>query len=200
MNEQLNFEKMNGLIPAVVQDAVDGTVLMSGFMNREALDRTRQEGVVWFYSRTKLRLWKKGETSGNILRVVSIDPDCDNDALLVRVVPAGPVCHTGERSCFPESLRTSGQVLRALSDTIADRKKMMPENSYTTALFREGIARIAQKVGEEAVELTISAQYPDKQRCIEESADLIYHLLVLLAAKEIDLSQVTAELSSRTKK
>jgi phosphoribosyl-ATP pyrophosphohydrolase/phosphoribosyl-AMP cyclohydrolase len=200
MKQDLNFEKMNGLIPAVVQDPEDGTVLMLGFMNREALEHTEKEGMVHFFSRTKRRLWKKGETSGNVLRVVSIDADCDHDALLVRARPAGPVCHTGQRSCFPAHENSLGEVLKSLSAVIAERKSTMPQNSYTSQLFAEGVARIAQKVGEEAVELSISAQYPDQRRCIEETADLLYHLLVLLAEKEIDLSQIADELESRMKK
>jgi len=199
MKEDLNFEKMNGLVPAVVQDPEDGMVLMVGFMNREALERTEQDGMVHFFSRTKQRLWKKGETSGNVLRVVSIDVDCDHDALLIRARPAGPVCHTGQRSCFPAGTISLGRILKTLSDIISERKKTMPQNSYTSKLFAEGVARIAQKVGEEAVELSISAQYTDTQRCIEETADLLYHLLVLLAEKEIDLSQIADELNVRMK-
>ncbi len=196
--EKLNFEKLNGLVPAIVQEYQTGDVLMLGFMNQEALDHTLEEGTVTFYSRTKGRLWKKGETSGNFLRVVSLDVDCDSDAILIQARPAGPVCHTGAASCFPPE--DAGNVLGRLSKVIADRKSALPENSYTARLFKEGMARIAQKVGEEAVELSIAAQYPDAARCIEEAADLMYHILVLLAQKGIALNDVYTELEKRMKK
>ena len=196
----IHFEKMNGLVPAIVQDSEDGTVLMVGFMNREALERTLAERQVIFWSRSKSRLWKKGETSGNVLHVVSIDADCDADSLLILARPAGPTCHTGERSCFPvkaPSARTS--VLQELEVIIAERKKSMPENSYTAKLFKDGVARIAQKVGEEAVELAIAAQHSDRQRVIEEAADVMYHVIVLLAEKELELAEVYRELEKRKK-
>jgi phosphoribosyl-ATP pyrophosphohydrolase/phosphoribosyl-AMP cyclohydrolase len=196
MIDHINFEKMNGLVPAVIQDAGDGTVLMVGFMNQEALQRTREEHQVVFWSRTKKRLWKKGETSGNVLDVLSIDVDCDGDALLIAARPAGPVCHTGEKSCFPRS-NEHENVLHKLFEIIQDRKQNLPEISYTAKLFRKGIAAIGQKVGEEAVELAIAAQYDDARRCEEEAADLIYHLLVLLAHKNIALEQIYAELERR---
>ncbi len=199
--ETLDFEKMNGLIPAIIQDEKDGTVLMLGFMNKEALQRTIQEQQVVFWSRTNNKLWKKGETSGNYLNVVSIDKDCDNDTLLIRVQPEGTVCHTGERSCFPSTTEVKKQsVLQELIAIINQRKEQLPEKSYTTTLFRGGVSAIGQKVGEEAVELAIAAQYPNKQRCIEETADLFFHTLVLLAAKEISFSEIEAELQKRMKK
>jgi phosphoribosyl-ATP pyrophosphohydrolase/phosphoribosyl-AMP cyclohydrolase len=200
MMEKLNFEKMNGLLPVVVQDADDGTVLMLGFMNREALERTINEQQVVFWSRTKSRLWKKGETSGNFMNVVSISPDCDNDSILILAHPTGPVCHTGEKSCFQKSSMISSPILQQLEKIIQSRKKEMPDGSYTTTLFRDGISRIAQKVGEEAVELTIAAQYNDTQRIIEETADVLYHTLVLLAEKGITLGEVYDELGHRMKK
>lgn len=198
MIERVDFDKMNGLVPAVIQDAEDGAVLMVGFMNAAALERTRDEGRVTFWSRTKERLWQKGETSGNYLEVVSVDLDCDGDTLLIKARPRGPVCHTGTRSCFPnESHAPTGKILDRLTGIISERKATRPKDSYTSKLFSEGEKKIGQKVGEEAIELAIAAQYSDKQRCVEEASDLIYHLLVLLAAKEISLSQVAAELERR---
>lgn len=197
MIEKLQFDKLNGIVPAIIQDAGDGTVLMVGFMNREAVEQTLRDRQVIFWSRTKQRLWKKGETSGNVLHVVSAVTDCDNDSLLIKVKPSGPVCHTGERSCFPKDSSLSGTMLQHLEKIIQSRKKEMPEGSYTTELFRTGVARIAQKVGEEAVELSIAAQYNDKQRIIEETADLLYHTIVLLTEKEISMQDVCRELEKR---
>ena len=197
MIDTLNFEKMNGLLPAVIQDAGTGSVLMLGFMNREALQQTIAGKQVVFYSRTKQRLWKKGETSGNVLNVVSIASDCDNDAVLIQANPTGPVCHTGEQSCF--SGEAGLPVLSGLISVIKKRKKTMPEDSYTAKLFTKGVAKIGQKVGEEGVELAIAAQYDDKQRCIEEAADLLFHTLILLEAKDISLADVLGELGKRRK-
>jgi len=196
---KLNFEKLNGLVPAVVQDADNGEVLMVGFMNREALDLTINGKRVTFWSRSKQRLWTKGETSGNYLNLVSIHQDCDEDALLILARPAGPVCHTGSRNCFSTQHPFNTTMLEKLEEIVLDRKAHPKESSYTSRLLQEGIAKIAQKVGEEAVELSIAAQYPDKQRCIEEAADLLYHTLVLLAGKEILLSDVYGELENRMK-
>jgi phosphoribosyl-AMP cyclohydrolase / phosphoribosyl-ATP pyrophosphohydrolase len=198
MIDQLNFNKMNGLIPVAVQDADAGTLLMMGFMNKEALQQTIDEHQVVFWSRTKQRLWKKGETSGNYLDVVSIQPDCDSDSLLVKARARGPVCHTGQESCFGDVRRRGlGSVLDKLSSIITDRNNKRPPDSYTTKLLNDGIARIGQKVGEEAVELAIAAQYADHTRCVEEAADLFYHLLVLLQAKDIDAVDVGKELEKR---
>ncbi len=198
MIDSIDFEKMNGLVPAVVQDAGDGTVLMVGFMNREAVQKTLDDRQVVFWSRSKQRLWKKGETSGNVLDLVSIDLDCDNDALLIKANPRGPTCHTGSRSCFKNSQSDDGfGVLARLAGIIRKRKAELPEKSYTTDLFRRGLPFIGQKVGEEAVELSIAAQYPDEQRCIEETADLLYHTLVLLEAKNIEVGRVMGELEKR---
>ncbi len=199
MIEKLQFDKLNGIVPAIIQDADDGTVLMVGFMNREAVEQTLRDRQVIFWSRTKQRLWKKGETSGNILHVVSVVTDCDNDSLLITVKPSGPVCHTGERSCFPEASSRIGATLQNLETVIQSRKKEMPAGSYTTELFRKGVARIAQKVGEEAVELSIAAQYNDKQRIMEETADLLYHTIVLLAEKGITMQDIYRELGKRVK-
>lgn len=201
MIERIDFKKMNGLVPAVVQHAVDGTVLMLGFMNEEALRQTIDERQVVFWSRSKQRLWKKGETSGNILDLVSVEVDCDNDALLIKASPRGPVCHTGETSCFANAeLDDQYQVLDRLVQIIKQRKKVLPANSYTTELFRRGVSFIGQKVGEEAVELAIASQYQDKQRCVEETADLLYHTLVLIEAKEIELRDVLQVLQERMAK
>ena len=198
MIERVDFDKMNGLVPAVIQDANDGAVLMVGFMNSAALERTRDEGRVTFWSRTKERLWQKGESSGNYLEVVSIELDCDGDTLLIKAQPRGPVCHTGSRSCFPhQAEHRTGKILSRLARIISERRLHRPTGSYTSKLLNEGEQKIAQKVGEEAIELAIAAQYSDKQRCVEEAGDLVYHLLVLLAAKEISLEEVEAELEKR---
>jgi phosphoribosyl-ATP pyrophosphohydrolase/phosphoribosyl-AMP cyclohydrolase len=197
MRDKVNFEKMNGLVPVIVQDADDRTVLMLGFMNAEALERTLKDELVTFWSRSKQRLWQKGETSGNHLEVVSVDMDCDEDSLLIRARPRGPVCHTGSRSCFPEQPGQAGRVLSRLAEIIASRKEKSPEGSYTTKLFNAGAQKIGQKLGEEAVELAIAAQYSDAQRCTEEAADLVYHLMVLLAAQGITIEQVEGELEKR---
>ncbi|MFI5251727.1 MAG: bifunctional phosphoribosyl-AMP cyclohydrolase/phosphoribosyl-ATP diphosphatase HisIE [Bacteroidota bacterium] len=201
MLDKLNFEKMNGVIPAIVQHAETGTVLMTGFMNRDALDRTTAERQVVFWSRTKGRLWKKGETSGNFLDVVAIHEDCDSDAVLILAKPRGPVCHTGAQSCFGDEGTGSGiEILWKLISIIRDRKTKLPSESYTAKLFSKGVAKIGQKVGEEGVELAIAAQYDDKQRCIEEAADLLYHTLVLLEAKDITITSVFEELGKRMTK
>ena len=195
----LNFQKLDGLVPAIVQDSVNGTVLMLGFMNQDALDRTLAEKRVTFWSRTQRRLWTKGETSGNYLNVVSLHADCDNDALLILARPTGPVCHTGKQNCFSTEFSFNQTILERLEEIIRDRKVNPKENSYTSKLFADGTAKMAQKVGEEAVELSIAAQYPDKQRCIEEAADLFFHTIVLLAGKGIPLVDVYRELESRKK-
>jgi phosphoribosyl-ATP pyrophosphohydrolase/phosphoribosyl-AMP cyclohydrolase len=191
---------MNGLVPAVAQDAKTGAVLMLGFMNSEALTRTIAEKQAVFFSRSKNRLWKKGETSGHVLNVVSIHPDCDNDSVLLLVNPVGPTCHTGAQNCFstrPEF--GANPVINGLIATIRERKRDMPEGSYTTQMFKEGVKKIAQKLGEEAVELAIAAQYDDRQRTIEETADLLYHTLVLLEETGITLEDVEKELGKRKK-
>ncbi|ERI82154.1 phosphoribosyl-ATP diphosphatase [Bacteroides pyogenes F0041] len=193
----LDFDKMNGLIPAVIQDSETRKVLMLGFMDREAYDRTMESGKVTFYSRSKKRLWTKGEESGNFLRVVSVKADCDNDTLLIEVNPAGPVCHTGTDTCWGEKNEEPVMFLKLLQDFIDKRREEMPEGSYTTSLFREGINKIAQKVGEEAVETVIEATNGTDQRLIYEGADLIYHLIVLLASKGYGIEDLARELSDR---
>lgn len=192
-----DFAKMHdGLIPAVVQDAETGVVLMLGFMNAEALAQTQSTGLVTFFSRSRQRLWTKGESSGNVLQISEMKIDCDQDTLLIKARPAGPVCHTGDDTCWGE-INRSPEFLKELESAIRDRRSATPESSYTARLFREGIPKIAQKVGEEAVETVIEALGDNRDRLLNESADLLYHLLVLLAAKEVRLEEVEAVLRSR---
>lgn len=200
-SEQLNFEKMNGLIPVVVQDISTLKVLMAGFMNREALDKTICTGKATFFSRTKNRLWTKGEESGNFLNVVELLVDCDDDTILLKADPAGTVCHTGADTCFFEENRERGiGFITYLQDLIERRKAEMPEDSYTTSLFKKGVAAIAQKVGEEAVETLIGSLTGDDQNFIYESADLLYHLMVLLSEKGFRIEDVVEELKKRYKR
>jgi len=194
--KKINFEKMNGLVPAVIVDETTLQVLMIGFMNREALEKTIETGLVTFFSRTKNRLWTKGETSGNILKVKELKTDCDSDSLLICAEPKGPVCHTGDYSCFGGE-KKEPDFLYALYNLIKDRKEKMPENSYTTKLFKSGVGRISQKVGEEAVETVIASMKNDRNELVEEASDLVYHLLVLLAEHNIELSEITLNLAKR---
>ncbi len=194
----MDFNKLNGIVPTIIQDARTKKVLMLGFMNPEALKMTREEGKVTFFSRTKNRLWTKGEESGNFLFVEEILEDCDQDTLLIRATPAGPVCHTGSDTCFNEQ-NTGGPFIEQLQELIHRRKKEMPEGSYTTSLFEKGINTIAQKVGEEAVELVIEAKDQDDDLFLNEAADLVYHLLVLLSAKGKDIRDVSSLLEQRHK-
>ena len=187
----------DGLMPAIVQDHHTRTVLMLGFMNEEALAKTQAEGKVTFYSRSKQRLWTKGEESGNFLLVQDVLIDCDNDTLLVKAVPKGPVCHTGAATCFREDNDTF--TIQKLESIIADRKADRAANSYTASLFAKGINKIAQKVGEEAIELVIESKDDNRERFLSESADLLYHYLVLLQAKDCTLDEVTKVLSARHK-
>lgn len=196
---KLDFEKMGGLIPAIVQDNNTGKVLMLGFMNEEAYEKTKETGKVTFFSRTKNRLWMKGETSGNTLTVVNIMADCDNDTLLIKAVPAGPVCHTGADTCFGEQNTEDIMFLRYLQDFIERRRQEMPEGSYTTSLFQKGVNRMAQKVGEEAVETVIEATNGTEDGLIYEASDLIYHLIVLLTSKGLRLEDLARELKKRHK-
>lgn len=198
MNTQLNFQKLNGLIPCIVQDASTHTVLMLGFMNEEAYERTIKEKQVTFYSRSKKRLWTKGETSGNYLEVVEVLTDCDQDTLLIKANPKGPVCHLGHDTCFNEV--NNQWNLNSLETIIKDRLANPIENSYTTKLFQSGINKIAQKVGEEAVELIIEAKDNNKELFLNEAADLMYHYLVLLSAKEYSLKDVQVVLKKRHEK
>jgi phosphoribosyl-ATP pyrophosphohydrolase/phosphoribosyl-AMP cyclohydrolase len=193
----MDYSKLDGLIPAIIQDANSGKVLMLGFMNKEAYKKTKKEGKVTFYSRTRERLWTKGEESGNFLYVKEIFKDCDKDTILVKAEPAGPVCHTGSDTCFNEINTRDGDFLTALQSLIQQRKRDMPTNSYTTKLFEKGINKIAQKVGEEAVELVIEAKDSDDNLFLNEAADLMYHLLVLLVAKGYALEDVAKILESR---
>ena len=195
----LDFEKMGGLIPAIIQDNNTNKVLMLGFMNEEALEQTLSSGKVTFFSRTKNRLWMKGETSGNTLSVVSITPDCDNDTLLVKAIPAGPVCHKGTDTCFGEKNEEDILFLKYLQNFIERRRHEMPEGSYTTTLFQKGINRMAQKVGEDAVETVIEATNGTEDRLIYEASDLIYHLIVLLTSKGLRIDDLARELKKRHK-
>lgn len=193
----INFNKGDGLIPAVIQDYTTMQVLMVGYMNEEAWLKTLSEGRVTFFSRSRQRLWTKGETSGNFLAVKEILPDCDEDALLIRVVPAGPVCHTGTVSCFGD-METKGFLYR-LEKIINERIDEDAPDSYTNKLYRKGINKIAQKVGEEAVELIIESKDNDNDLFKNEAADLLYHLLVLLRAKSTSLTDIEEVLSVRHK-
>lgn len=196
---KLDFEKMGGLIPAIVQDNNTNKVLMLGFMNEEAYEETKESGKVTFFSRTKNRLWMKGETSGNTLQVVSMMVDCDNDTILIKANPAGPVCHTGADTCFGEKNVEDIMFLKYLQDFIEQRRQEMPEGSYTTSLFLKGVNRMAQKVGEEAVETVIEATNGTEDGFIYEASDLIYHLIVLLTSKGLRLEDLARELKKRHK-
>jgi len=190
---------MGGLIPAIIQDNCTQKVLMLGFMNKEAYEKTVATGKVTFYSRTKKRLWTKGEESGNFLNVVSIKDDCDHDTLLIKANPVGPVCHTGADTCWNEKNEADILFLSYLQDFICKRHEEMPEKSYTTSLFKSGVNRMAQKVGEEAVETVIEATNGTDDRLIYEASDLIYHLIVLLTSKGMRIEDLARELKSRHK-
>lgn len=187
----------DGLVPVILQDHLSNKVLMLGFMNAEAFAKTKAEGTVTFYSRSKQRLWTKGESSGNYLQVKEILADCDNDTLLIKAAPAGPVCHTGADTCFRET--NTRFTLEKLEAVIADRKNNPADSSYTSSLFAKGINKIAQKLGEEAVELVIESKDNDGEKFLGEAADLLYHYLVLLQAKGYSLSAVTGKLAERNK-
>ncbi len=193
----IDFDKMNGIVPAIIQDDKTLKVLMLGFMNEEAYKKTVETGKVTFWSRTKQRLWTKGETSGNFLEVVSITNDCDNDTLLVKVNPTGPVCHTGADTCWNEVNDNPIMFLTELQRFINQRHNEMPEGSYTTSLFKEGLSRMTQKVGEEAVELVIESMKGDNERLIYEASDLFYHLIVLLTSKGLSIEDIARELMER---
>jgi phosphoribosyl-ATP pyrophosphohydrolase/phosphoribosyl-AMP cyclohydrolase len=191
---ELDWTKQDGLVPAIIQDAANGRVLMLGYMNREALDLTRASDRVTFFSRSRQRLWTKGETSGNYLKVVSIETDCDNDSLLVQAIPHGSTCHLQRASCFAEA---PANFLADLDQLIATRSIDRPEGSYTTRLFESGLRRIAQKVGEEGVEASLAALVEDDQALLGEAADLLYHLIVLLRARGLSLADAVAVLQQR---
>ncbi|MGM9509798.1 bifunctional phosphoribosyl-AMP cyclohydrolase/phosphoribosyl-ATP diphosphatase HisIE [Larkinella sp. GY13] len=194
----IDFSKnTDGLIPAVIQDAETGKVLMLGYMNAEAYEKTVQENIVTFFSRSKQRLWTKGETSNNFLHVKEMLVDCDGDTLLIKVHPAGPTCHTGADTCFDEVNQGKGLFLNYLQGIIRDRKQNPTEKSYTSSLFKKGVNKIAQKVGEEAVELVIEAKDDNADLFKGEAADLLYHYLILLEQKNIDLDEVIAVLQQR---
>lgn len=194
----IDFQKMGGLVPAIIQDATTKTVLMLGFMNEEAYQKTLELKKVTFYSRTKQRLWTKGEESGNFLHLVDIKIDCDNDTLLVLVNPEGPTCHKGTDTCWGEKNEANPLLfLSELQDFIEKRHEEMPEGSYTTSLFKDGINRMAQKVGEEALEAVIEACNGTNERLIYEGSDLFYHLIVLLTSKGLRIEDLARELQVR---
>lgn len=195
----IDFQKAGGLVPVIIQDARTAKVLMLGFMNEEALAKTENEGKVTFFSRTKNRLWTKGETSGNFLNVVAIIPDCDNDTILIKANPVGPVCHTGADTCFDEKNRPNALFLGYLQHVISERRNSTSEKSYTKSLFEKGINKIAQKVGEEAVELVIESKDDNADLFKNEAADLLYHLLVLLEAKDFHIDDIMKVLAERHK-
>jgi len=195
----IDFQKSGGLVPAIIQDELTSKVLMLGYMNEESLTKTQETGLVTFFSRSKNRLWTKGEESGNFLKLVSIKFDCDNDTLLVKVNPVGPVCHTGTDTCWGESNEGDITFLKYLQDFITVRFNEMPEGSYTTSLFKKGVNRMAQKVGEEAVETVIEATNGTEEGFIYEASDLMYHLIVLLTSKGYSLDDLARELKKRHK-
>lgn len=196
---KIDFSKQNGLVPAIIQDATTSKVLMLGYMNEEAYKKTIETGKVTFFSRSKQRLWTKGEESGNFLNLVSTAVDCDNDTLLIKVNPVGPVCHTGNDTCWGEKNNADIMFLKFLQDFIDKRFQEMPEGSYTTSLFKKGVNRMAQKVGEEAVETVIEATNGSEEGFLYEASDLIYHLIVLLTSKGYRLEDLAMELKKRHK-
>ena len=195
---EIDFDKLGGLVPAIVQDARTKNVLMLGFMNREAYDKTVATGKVTFWSRTRNSLWTKGETSGNYLNLVEVRNNCDKDTLLVKAIPDGPTCHTGTDTCWGEDNSANPLLfLTELQDFIEKRHEEMPEGSYTTSLFRKGINRIAQKVGEEALETVIEATNGSNDKMVYEASDLLYHLIVMLTEKGLRIEDVAGELQKR---
>lgn len=201
LSERINWEKVDGLVPAIIQDFQSSQVLMMGYMNQDALAKTGETGQVTFFSRTKERLWTKGETSGNVLQLVNISLDCDNDTLLVRVNPIGPTCHTGTTTCWDGDAQEESQMvwLHQLEQLLAARKSADPDSSYTASLYARGTKRISQKVGEEGVEVALAATSGDKAELVCESADLIYHLLVLLQDQGLSMNDVVNKLKERHK-
>ncbi|MBR5053817.1 MAG: bifunctional phosphoribosyl-AMP cyclohydrolase/phosphoribosyl-ATP diphosphatase HisIE [Bacteroidaceae bacterium] len=195
---KIDFDKCGGLVPAIIQDATTKTVLMLGYMNEEALKKTQETGLVTFFSRSRQCLWTKGETSGNYLHLVDIKVDCDNDTLLIKANPDGPTCHTGTDTCWGEENRPNPLLfLSELNDFIEKRHEEMPEGSYTTSLFKDGLNRMAQKVGEEALELVIEATNGTNDRLIYEGSDMLYHLIVLLTSKGLRIEDMAKELIER---
>ncbi|MEQ5225452.1 bifunctional phosphoribosyl-AMP cyclohydrolase/phosphoribosyl-ATP diphosphatase HisIE [Proteus cibi] len=196
---QLDWEKVDNLMPVVIQNAISGDVLMLGYMSKDALNVTLESGNVTFYSRTKQRLWTKGETSGNFLKLVNIYPDCDNDTLLILANPIGPTCHNGTESCFAPAQSQWG-FLYELENLLRERKNASPDSSYTARLYASGTKRIAQKVGEEGVETALAATVNDREELKNEASDLLYHLMVLLQDQSLSLSDVIGCLQARHKK
>lgn len=195
---EIDFKKQGGLVPAIIQDNITNKVLMLGYMNEDAYEQTLKTGKVTFWSRSRQCLWTKGETSGNFLNLVSIKSDCDNDTLLVRVNPVGPVCHLGTDTCWGEKNETNPLLfLTELQDFINKRHEEMPEGSYTTSLFKDGLNRMAQKVGEEALEAVIEATNGTNERLIYEASDMFYHLIVLLTSKGLRIEDIAKELQVR---
>ena len=195
---KIDFQKCGGLVPAIIQDAQTKVVLMLGYMNEEALKKTQETGLVTFFSRSRQCLWTKGETSGNYLHLVDIKVDCDNDTLLIKANPDGPTCHTGTDTCWGEENRPNPLLfLSELNDFIEKRHEEMPEGSYTTSLFKDGLNRMAQKVGEEALELVIEATNGTNERLIYEGSDMLYHLIVLLTSKGLRIEDMAKELIER---
>lgn len=199
--ERINWEKVDGLVPAIVQDFQSSQVLMMGYMNQDALAKTGETGQVTFFSRTKQRLWTKGETSGNVLQLVNMQLDCDNDTLLVKVNPIGPTCHLGNTACWDVDPQEESQMvwLHQLEQLLAARKSADPDSSYTASLYARGTKRISQKVGEEGVEVALAATSGDKAELVCESADLIYHLMVLLQDQGLSMNEVVNKLKERHK-
>ncbi|MDT8409948.1 MAG: bifunctional phosphoribosyl-AMP cyclohydrolase/phosphoribosyl-ATP diphosphatase HisIE [Wenzhouxiangellaceae bacterium] len=193
----MDWDKGDGLLPAVVQDAGTGRVLMLGYMNFEALEKTRATGHVTFFSRSRQRLWTKGETSGNTLELRGIDSDCDRDTLLIQAIPHGPTCHLGSDTCFGNEIKPAVGFLCQLERVIDSRRSADPESSYTARLLARGVKRCAQKVGEEGVEVALAATAGDRAELVTESADLLYHLLVVLAASDVGLEEIFEELKQR---
>jgi len=197
---KIDFGKSAGLIPAIITDATGGQVLMLGYMNKEALEKTIETKLVTFYSRSKQRLWQKGETSGNCLKLVDIKADCDKDSLLIKAEPQGPTCHTGSYSCFGDKENSSLEFLTELFALVKQRKSELPEDSYTTKLFKSGANRIIQKVGEEAIETVIAAKNRDKFELVNEVSDLVFHMFVMLAEQEVEFTEIVDNLEKRHRK
>jgi len=198
--KNIDWNKVDGMLPAIIQDSETSQVLMLGYMNQEALDKTLSTNKVAFFSRTKNKLWTKGETSGNFLELIFADIDCDNDTILIKAKPAGPACHKGTVSCFKNDKPSSLSILGELSSLIHERNKTKPEGSYTTSLFKEGKSRIAQKVGEEGVEVALACMKEDNEEIKNESADLIFHLMILLENAGLNLNDVCEVLEKRNSK
>lgn len=196
---KINYDSTTGLVPAIIQDVTTKTVLMLGYMNEEAFNITNETGKVTFFSRSRNELWTKGETSGNYLLLKSIAKDCDSDTLLVQAEPTGPVCHTGSDTCWNETNSSSLSFLNRIEAIISDRKQNPESNSYTSSLFAKGINKVAQKVGEEAVELVIEAKDSNNELFVNEAADLLFHYLILLKAKNMELADVIKVLEERNK-